>query len=272
MSTLGATITFGAPQRPKPAPPVRNVFLSFQGIGFSTGATRSFDVISGQAPPTITGGYAKWTVLSRPLQRGLTFLDGYDPTTMTVSVIFGQWGTQGWQIGDRAAQKVETDIGSLEWMAGSNFVSGPSPVVYVFSHSSQGGDSDLIPPQYRGVPWIVTGLEWGTAYRNPSGSRVWQEATVTLQNYLNLGAPPAADTSASGGYFISKPGRDTPLLIAGAPSVNSPTVDHSVLAGRICEDAKNNPCKATSIRLQRKSVYFAIRHGVNVFIPSHQSL
>lgn len=269
---LGATLSFGPSPDVKPAPPVSNIYLSFQGIGFSTGATRSFDVICGQNPPTITGGYAKWTVLARPLQRGLTFLDGYDPATMTVNVIFGQWGLQGWKIDDNTAQKVEKDIGSLEWMGGSNFVSGPSPVVYVFSHSSQGGDTDLVPPQYRGVPWIVTRLDWGTAYRNSSGSRVWQEATVTLQNYLNLGKPPAADTSTTGGYFISKPGRDTPLLIAGAPSVNSPTVDHSVLAGRICQDPKNNPCKSTTIRLQRKSVYFKIRHGVAVFVPSHQTL
>lgn len=271
MST-GASLTFGNPPAPaRPAPPVRNIYLSFQGVGFTSGAKRSFDVVCGQSPPTITGGYANWQPLQRPMQRSLTMLQGYDPVTMTVDIIFGVWGAQGWQQDDTTAGKVETDIGKLEWMAGSNFTAGPSPVVYAFSHSAQGGDTDLIPPQYRGIPWIVTGLQWGTSYRNSAGSRIWQEANLTLQNYLNLGAPPAADTSATGGYFISKAGRDTALLIAGAPSVNSPTVDHSVLAGRICEDAKNNPCKGSTIRLRRKSVYWPIRHGIPVWVAAHQS-
>jgi len=256
-----------------PPAPVRNVYLTWTGVGFTSGYQWTpFDTICGPNPPTITGGYAKWTPLERPLQRALTIFQGYDPVQMTVDVIFGQWdSTTGWYQDDATGSNIEKkQIAGFEWMAGSNFVSGPSPAVYVYSHSTQGGDTDLIPSQYAGVPWVVTDLKWGTAYRNPNGYRIWQEATVTLQNYLNLNAPPKPDLNSNGGYFISKAGRDTALLIAGAPSTNSPIVDHQILAGRILSDARNNPMKGTSIRLARRSVYWKITHGSAVFVPSHQ--
>src|SRR5581483_6732395 len=169
-----------------------NVYLSFQGVGFSSGYRQSFDVLCGDNPPTVTAGYANWTNVKRPLQRSLTIFEGYEPATMTVEVRFGQWANNGsWQTDDTAGQKNENDIGKLEWMAGSNFQQGPSPAIYVWSHSTQGGDTDLIPRQYRGLPWIISGgVQWGKSIRNPNGYRIWQDATFTLENYLNLTAPP----------------------------------------------------------------------------------
>jgi hypothetical protein len=266
---------------PAPPAPISNVYLTFQGIGFTSGKARNFEAIVGTNPPTVTGGYAKWQTVERPLQRALTIFQGYDPVQMTVDIIFGSWAN-GWDTSDGpehgtptyGGKFVENNIAALEWMAGSNFQSGPSPVVYMWSYSSQGGQSDLIPPQYQSTqksryPWIITGLGWGQAYRNQNGYRVWQEATITLENYLNLNPAPAPETSGTGGFFVSKPGRDQPILIAGAPDVKSPLEDHQILAGRICEAKENNPCQHTSIRLRGKSLRFQIRHGVKVFIPGH---
>lgn len=257
------------------APPIAAAYLSFTGVGFSTGVQRSFQAIAGAKRPAITGGYAKWTSVDRPLSRALTIFSGYDAVQMQVDIIFGSWAN-GWQTDDASAQMIERDIGTLEWMAGSNFHAGPSPVVYVFSYAPKGGSqSDLIPPQYQSTsknqyPWIITGLQWGEAHSNANMTRVWQEATITLENYLNIGAPPKAQTSERGGYFISRAGRDRPILISAAPSAQSPTESHQILAGRICADPKNNPCKGTRISLNGKGLRFLIKHGTPVWVPDHQ--
>jgi len=256
---------------PKPPPPTPNIFLSFQGIGFSSGKVRGFDAVCGKNPPTPTGGYGKWNEVPRPLQDALTIYQGRTAAALAIEIIFGSWVGTGWQTTDQAGKLIEDDISTLEWMGGQGFHSGPSPVVYMWSRSSSGGpDTDLIPTDYAGMPWIISdGIQWTNAIRNPNGFRVWQEASFTVKNYLNLNTPPKPDTNVQGGYYLAKAGRDTPLLIAGAPDVNSPTVDHSILAGRICEDPKNNPIKQTTIRLNRKGVYFKIKHGVSVWIPGH---
>jgi hypothetical protein len=284
--TTGAALTFSHPRKPKTRvtvgalseiAPAANAYLSFTGVGFSTGKQRSFQAIAGATAPTVTGGYAKWKTVPRPLARSLTIFDGYDPVQMTVEIIFGSWAN-GWQIDDsESSHPTEDNIAVLEWMAGSNFQVGPSPVVYMWSYSAKGGaQSDLIPPQYQSVgknqyPWIVTGLQWGTAVRNSAGFRVWQEATVTLENYLNIGAPPKATTSANGGYFVSRAGRNQPILIAAAATVKSPMEDHQILAGRICQDPHNNPCKGhPNLRLNGKGLRFQIPDKVPVFVPGHQ--
>lgn len=264
------------------APLGGNIYLTFHGIGFHSGHVRRFDVMVGDNPPTVTGGYATWNSIKRPLQRAYTQFTGYEPMQLTVDVRFGAWDQRhGWLTDDtdphtgQTVRNVEKDIATLEWMAGSNFNAGPSPVVYLWSHSSGGGDTNLVPPQYatqKGVPWVVSGLQWGKSYRSPNGFRTLQEATITLLNYLNLSKPPAPDTTIRGGYFVSKPGRDTALLIAAAPSAQSPIVDHKILAQRILADDQNNPCKGSSIRLARRSVSWTIRHGTSVFVPQHQGL
>ena len=261
-----------------------NVYLSFQGVGFSSGYRRRFDALVGDNPPNITGGYANWTTYKIPLGRALTVFSHYDPTTMVVEVRFGRWdANRGWLTSDGQNKPVhrwdgsgntEDDIASLEWMGGSNFHHGPSPAVYVYSHSAGGGDTGLIPEQYRNMPWIITGLQWNLAWRNPNGWRTRQDATITLTNYLNLSKPPAPDTTVRGGYFISKAGRDTALLIASAPTSRSPLVDHKILANRIVDPnlGQNNPCKGTHIRLGRRSIYWPIPHGTPVWVPQHQGL
>lgn len=252
-----------------------NIYLSFQGVGFGTGKRKNFDVMVGDNPPTITGGYANYTSMKRPLQRSLTIFTGYDPMQMNVDIRFGVWdATQGWLTSKETGAFVEDCIDKLEWMAGSDyyFQEGPAPVVYIASHSANGGDTDLIPPQYAGVPWIIVGLQWGKAWRSTDGGRgyrVWQEASLSLQHYLNLGSAPAKVADQRGSYFVTTAARNTPLTIAGAPSLQSPTVDHFTLARRICRNRHNNPCKGTTIKLDGKHVSYHIRVGVPVFVPTH---
>lgn len=249
-----------------------NAYLSIQGVGLVSGHRMAFDVLCGQNPPTITDGYARWTNIPRYLQRDLTVFQGYGPMQMTLDVIFGWWAGESWRDDRYTGRQVEDAISKLEWMAGSNFQIGPSPVIYVFSRGSDGSDTDLIPSHYRGMPWIITtnGLTWGEAYRNKWGQRTWQEATIVLENYQNLSTPAPADQFTRGSYFKVRPGRDTALLIAGTPRIGSPIVDHQKLARRILSDQKNNPIKGTSITLQRKSVNWQIRQGLEVFVPYHQ--
>jgi hypothetical protein len=256
------------------APPAGNVTLTWQGVGFSSGKPQSFEVTCGKNPPTITAGYAQWAPLKRPLQRSLTIFQGYDPAQMTVNVIFGRWNSQtGWATDDATGQSIEADIATLEWMAGRGITSGPPPIVYVWSYNSSGGD--LIPAPYASTkakpfPWIISSApQWGTAIRNANMYRVWQEATVTLENYLNLGKTPPPDQNTKGSYVVSRRGMNTALLIAGSKGIDSPLEDHRKLAERILGQAKNNPCKGTRIRLAHFHVSSPITVGTPIWCPGH---
>lgn len=255
----------------------RNISLSFQGVGFGTGRRRSFDAIAGANPPTITGGYAKWVNVDRPLARALTIFTGYDPVQMTTDIILGTF-IDGWKTDDNTGRNTETAIDALEWMGGSNFRRGPSPAVYVWCYRSDGTQSDLIPPPYQSstkpnghrFPWVVSKLEWGQAWRNTNGYRVWQEATITLDGYMDPSVKPGSPKlTANGAYVTSAPGLDKPILIAASPRVHAPNIDHESLARDILNADQNNPCSHTSIRLRGKGVRFQIRHGVRVWVPSH---
>ena len=259
------------PSPPTPIPPI----LTFEGVGFSSGVSRGFEAMCGPLKPTPVGGYAVWTEVVRPLADSLTIFTNRGATGLSINVIFGFPVGGGWQTDNATGQAVEDAISTLEWMGGQGFDAGPSPYINMWSHSSQGGETTLIPSIYQGskgrsFPWIISdGIQWGTAYVNGGGFRVWQEATFLLKNYLNLNKPPTVDTNMTGGYFVSKPGRDKALLIAGGASVRSPMEDHQALASRILAAHENNPIAGTSIHLQGRSVYWTIRHGLRVFVPGH---
>lgn len=257
-----------------------NAFLSFSGKDPHTGETRKFDVLCGQNPPTPTGGYAEWTDVPRPLQRPITVPKDFTALTMTCDVIFGSWLgqyglPQGWQQDDNTGQRVEQDISSLEWMAGAGgnngIKSGQAPWVYVtaYSKANDKAQSGLIPVRYRGLPWTVTNLQWGQSWRNSSAYRIYQEATITLTNFLSLTPAGTVPTREGGSWFVSSPGRDTALSIAASPSIASPTVDLQTVARSILTASENNPCKGTRIRLKRRSVNWTIRHGVHIYVPAH---
>lgn len=247
---------------------VSNVYITFTGTGFFSGATRQFTVMAFNTPPTPTGGYAIWQPVARPLRRALTVFQGFNPQELTLDILFARWDqNNGWGSDDQTGMLVEADINKLEWMGGQNYIHSQSPAVTLAASNSSG---DLIPGPYQNLTWVVTGITWGRAWRSPGGFRVWQEANVTLQAYLNIGAPAPRDSRTPGAFFTSRPGRDTALLIARAPQVRAPGRDVQTLARDILHASQNNPLRGTSIKLERRSVSWRIRHGLNVWVPAHQ--
>lgn len=154
----------------------------------------SFHVLAGDTPPKPTGGYAKLSIVDRPERVGLTDFDGYDPITMEVPVRFlASDPTDG--------GGVESDIALLERMAGRGDFDGagvgPPPIVRVSTTDNNGDVVPLIPRNYQwtkgntnGPLWRVAGIDWDTSAqgcrRNPSGNRIVQVATVTLQQHTAI--------------------------------------------------------------------------------------
>lgn len=160
-------------------------------------ATFSFSVLA-NAPPRVTGGWAKINVIDRPQRLGMTVAQGYDPVTLEVPVQFEAVVRQ--PPGKRAipGAGVEYDIQQLEWMAGrgklygsrqDNKVGHPAvgdpPLVSVASFRSDGTESNLIPPNLHGIEWLLSHVEYdANPIRNRHGDRTRQVATVTLTEYV----------------------------------------------------------------------------------------
>lgn len=143
--------------------------------------------------PTITGGYAKWTVVDRPLRAGLTVFQGYDPSTMDIPILFDDFI-------DGQGQQIEEDIALLELMAGR----GPGaantrgddkspPIITVQCTDSGGNPFPLIPKTYQysrsantNPPlWVISNINWdANPERNAAGNRIRQAATVTVSQYV----------------------------------------------------------------------------------------
>jgi hypothetical protein len=256
--------TQGSAPAPPPAVVAPNGTLTFQGRAFnSSEPPTQFNVLAGEKPPTITDGYAKFNTVDRPLGRGATIFGGYNPAKMSVDVRFGVWDTRGWATDDNSGRAVEQQIGWLEWMAGVNQSAGPPPIVYVRSFNATAHSTHLIPFSFQNTPWVIEGIDWtGQSWRNPSAYRIYQEATVSLLEYLGYTRAPSQSTGQKGGYVTSKAGVDTPLAIASTPSERAPAATREDLARRIMSDPHNKKLKLRSIRQK-------IRHGTKVFVPSH---
>lgn len=153
----------------------------------------SFDVLAGQGAPTVTAGFAKWSSIERPQRVSMTVLQGYDPITMTLPILFEANSKS------TAQQKaIEGDIQKLEWMGGRGMLyshdggvgrpgQGDSPLVQVFTTDSHGTRAPLIPLTYQtdDLYWVVDGLAFdANPMRNTAGVRVRQAVTVTLLEYV----------------------------------------------------------------------------------------
>ena len=275
------------PTQKLPAPTLAIDYLTFKGYGFD--GARQFSVMCGDDPPTVAGGYAKWTVVDRPLQRGATVFQGYDPITMTVNLRFGIWdNTNGWHTSDQAKDTdgytVEQCIAALEWMAGAQTYSGQSPIVMVNTYNSSGAGTNLVPNQYQSVGnsfsskdskyfWVIgNGITWGTSIRSDRGAgdgqagRVYQECSLTLTNWQGFTAPPIA--KAPGTHVTTSLGRDTCLLLANLPQVG-PAFNPQALAQAIRSSSRNNPITKSKIHLSSHMLNWKIPDGKSVFIPSH---
>jgi hypothetical protein len=151
-------------------------------------------------------------------------------------------------------------------MAGANFGTGRSPVVFVRSYHGDGRLSDLVPPAWRYVTWIIgsgssSGLQWGQAWRNEQGQRIWQDVTVTLTKYVGYDKAPRAGTLQNGTFKVASPTEDTPLKMASNAQSNMPMANQEVLARQIVSDPHN-------AGLQLRSIRQPIRQGARVWVPS----
>lgn len=291
----GAVLTFGgsggptAPKRSSPkVRPIPNSasYLSFQSYAFQTNSAgahngRQFNVLCGDDAPAIVDGYGQWTVINRPLRQGLTIPQGFNPAKIQLNIRFGCWagefGFNGWDTSHTAALYVEQCIDDLHWMAGGNALGGPSPVVYIDSYRPDGTGvvrSDLMPRQYRGVPWIIdSGITWNASLRDRFGSRTYQEAQFTVMGYTApAGAqrPPVEKTRQSGGFFKTNNQIHTARRIAASNSSQSPPALVESLARTILKDPRNNPCRGTRLSLGRRSIDWKIPPGTEVWVAQHQ--
>ncbi|UTI62242.1 hypothetical protein NBH00_12775 [Paraconexibacter antarcticus] len=192
--------------RPRPAaarPSTRAQHITFIG-SITDGAhfaKETFTVLAGDGGPTPTGGFARWNVIPRPQRKGITVLDGYDPLTLEIPILFD--AAKG------PAGDVEADIQKLEWMGGRGVLfertgigqpaRGDSPLVVVSTVDAHGVTSALVPAQYQtdGLRWVVTSLAFDTnPIRNAHGDRTRQAVTVTLTEYVATSFSMSADSPA----------------------------------------------------------------------------
>jgi hypothetical protein len=152
--------------------------------------TFKLEILAGDSPPTITGGYAKWSTVDRPQRVGIAQFDGYDPITMDIPVRFLTTRR------DQGGLEVEQGIAALEQMAGrGNFPGaavGAPGTVKITCDDGNGRNVPLIPNIYQSdrdgssspLRWVVTGIAWDpNPRRNDQGNRIDQQATVSVQQY-----------------------------------------------------------------------------------------
>ncbi len=276
------------------APPV-NAFITMQSWAFQRNKQgghnqRQFNALCGDNPPTITDGYGKWAVIDRPLRQGVSIPQGFNPARVKVELRFGIWDGRfkkrdangilrgsGWDTSDTAAAEVESNIDDLHWMAGGNALAGPSPVVYMDAYSINDNGlvrTDLTPRQYRGVPWVIDGatMTWGSSLRHQNGSRLFQDASFELLGYSPVqggATAPVQQTRLAGGFFVTNDTVNTALGIAASNSSRAPDALWQSLATKLINDPRNNPCRGTRLRLERRSIYWVIPSGTAVWTPNH---
>jgi hypothetical protein len=264
-------------------------FFRLNGAGFGApgkgpGPGHHIDVLCQDQSPTITDGYAIWQNVPRPLLRGLTVFQGYNPTTMELNIRVGRWVTQthtsngatepsgiSWltdynvgSVGQAVAgPAVENDIKWLGWMAGEAFTTGQSPAVYI--DNVTGASGNPVPQRWLGpkVPWVISGLEWGTAYRNRFGQRVFQEAKVTLMQYISIEqSAPVETPRQNGGYYRTTKLVNTCQKIASAVSAKHDSSYIGKLATQILTASQNK-------HLKLRATKAVIKNGTNVYVPPH---
>lgn len=156
----------------------------------------SFDVYAGDTAPTVVGGYAKIDIVARTERTGLSVFQGYDPITLSIPIRFESDDVSPG--GTREGQQVEDDIKKLERMAGRGEFPGAAvgtpAIVRISTTNADSNPMPLIPSNYAWdrndtanspVYWIGN-IEWDDdPWRNTSGNRIRQLATVTAIQYVS---------------------------------------------------------------------------------------
>jgi hypothetical protein len=186
------------PQRSTGGPPsaleaqeAREAVLRLQLIGFaavaSDGEARTFTVLAGDAAPVPTEGWVKLQKVQRFQRVSVTIPEGYDPYVLSVPVRFDAVALP-FAERRKAAQRIEANIKTLEWMAGREphgEAQGPPPQVQVVSCDSNGRLTNLVPTQFQTVEgqsqqWYIMGITHETAIRGNGGDRIRQDSTILL--------------------------------------------------------------------------------------------
>lgn len=149
----------------------------------------SVEVLAGEAAPTPSAGYAKWAHIPRPQRKALTILEGYEPMTFTVPVLFDAVRINGLQ------EDCENQIQWLEWMGGRGIKYrqpfeagvGKPPLVVVYAANRSDHAVPLIPAPFQtpNIKWFVDDLTFDDhPLRSPGGARIRQAVTVKLVEYV----------------------------------------------------------------------------------------
>lgn len=160
------------------------------------------EVLAGEAAPTPSGGYAKWARVPRPQRKSLTILEGYEPMTLTVPVLFDAVRGNG------VREDVENQIQKLEWMAGRGVKYrqpyeagvGKPPLVVVYSAKGEQRETPLIPKPFQtpNIKWYVDDLTWDEhPLRSPGGARIRQACVVKLVEYVVDALSPGGPRTAA---------------------------------------------------------------------------
>jgi len=147
-------------------------------------------VDTSQGAVTPISGYAKWSIVDRPFRKGVPVFTGYDPTTLSIPILFDNFAVDD-------GNATERDIALLEKMAGRGVKSahgvGPPKVITLQASGRDGGAYPIIPNNYQYNPgknsdppnWVISDIQWDTnPIRNAAGNRVRQAATVTVLEHI----------------------------------------------------------------------------------------
>ncbi len=150
---------------------------------------RVVEVLADEAAPTPSAGYAKWAHIQRPQRTALTVLEGYEPMTLTVPVLFDSIRDNG------IRENVELQIQRLEWMAGRGILFqapykpgvGKPPLIEVYSAKFEQRATELIPKPFEtpNIKWYVDDLTFDEhPLRGTQGARRRQACVVKLVQYV----------------------------------------------------------------------------------------
>jgi hypothetical protein len=140
-----------------------------------------FSVRLGDGLPEVTDGYSGWSVTQRPRKRGLTEWKGNNPLTIKIPVLFDKFLQDAHGQGGQGVI-VEQQIRQLEAMAGLTKTLRDEEPPLVKFHSN-----GVIPHDEHDATqneWVIYGIEWGAATRNPQGNRTRQAADITVMLHV----------------------------------------------------------------------------------------
>ncbi len=243
-------------------------------VGELLGEIVELEVLAAEAAPTPSAGYAKWMHIPRPQRKALTILEGYEPFTLTVPVLFD--AVRAGEGKQHAGEDVEDKIQWLEWMGGRGIKQtagfqagvGKPPLIQVYSAGGASSEREfpLIPApfQTQNIKWFIDDITWDEhPLRSAGGARIRQSAVVRLVEYVI--DPAGRKTPAKASYKVF---RITPSLNTVEKLVKhwmAPKLLHEgKLREAVSETLKANVANKTIGSHPQK----VLKNGIHVRIPT----